>query len=340
MKGAEEMIALRAMQAFRDATGLDAQYQTGETDGRNYPDGILRIGNGNRTVEFVVEVKRRINRAIVGLVHRQMIKGKQVLLLTNYVNPELANVLKENGIPFIDAAGNAFIKEFPLYVFIKGNKPGGEFKGNHTKRLFKPSGLRVIFTLLNQPGAENHAYRGIATEAGVALGTVGWVVYDLKDTGFMVDLGKKGRRLINKADLLRRWVEAYPEQLRPKLIQGTFRADARNWWKNITPAEFGAFWGGEIAATELTEYLKPEHFVVYADQAPGKLIFKFRLQKDPHGNVEILKRFWNFNWETAERGIVPHLLVYADLMATGDARNIEAAEMIYDEHIAGLIRED
>jgi hypothetical protein len=37
---------------------------------------------------------------------------------------------------------------------------------------------------------------------------------------------------------------------------------------------------------------------------------------------------------------VPPLLIYADLMATGDAKAIEAAEIIYDNYIARLIRED
>jgi hypothetical protein len=339
MRAIEKTIALQAVQVFRDATGLDAQYQK-STKGDPHSDGIVCIRNGNQTLEFPAEIKRRINRAIVGLVHQQMLNVGQVLLVTDYVNPEMANALKSQGIPFIDASGNAFINAPPLYVFIRGNKPIEKFRGDRTKRLFKPSGLRVLFTLLNNPGAENYPYRDIAAEAGVAIGTVNWVVYDLKETGFMVDLGKKGRRLINKANLLRRWVEAYPEQLKPKLIHGTFKVDTRNWWKNIELAEYGAFWGGETAAAQLTGYLKPERFIIYADRPPEMLVFKHKLQKDPQGNLEILKSFWTFKWKTAEMGIVPPLLVYADLMATADTRNIEAAEMIYEDRLAGLVRED
>jgi hypothetical protein len=195
-------------------------------------------------------------------------------LVADYVNPELASALKDREIPFIDAAGNAFIKESPLYIFT------------------------------------------------------------------MVDLGKKGRMLIDKADLLRRWVEAYPEQLKPKLVLGTFRADIQNWMRDFKPAAFDAFLGGETAAAELTGYLKAEKCVIYIDQPQGKLVFKYKLRKDPNGNVEILKRFWNFHWKTDAIGIVPPLLVYADLMAAGDSRNIEAAEMIYDKFFAELVRKD
>ena len=39
-------------------------------------------------------------------------------------------------------------------------------------------------------------------------------------------------------------------------------------------------------------------------------------------------------------GLVPPHLEYADLMRTNDTGNIEAAKMIYDEHLAGPVRED
>jgi hypothetical protein len=58
------------------------------------------------------------------------------------------------------------------------------------------------------------------------------------------------------------------------------------------------------------------------------------LLKDPQGDVEILDAFWNFAPPDEHRGIVPPLLVYADLLATGDDRCIEAARLIYDRYLA------
>ena len=43
--------------------------------------------------------------------------------------------------------------------------------------------------------------------------------------------------------------------------------------------------------------------------------------------MEVLKRFWKFEPEVP--GMVPAILVYADLLATGDARCLEAAEEMY-----------
>lgn len=48
-------------------------------------------------------------------------------------------------------------------------------------------------------------------------------------------------------------------------------------------------------------------------------------------------KFWNF---PTKPDIAPPLLVYADLVATAEPRNLEVAKMIYDEHIIKLIGEN
>ena len=60
------------------------------------------------------------------------------------------------------------------------------------KRLFKPGGLKLIFALLNNPGMEKATYRDMAKAAKVALGTVDFAITELKELGFLIDLGKKG----------------------------------------------------------------------------------------------------------------------------------------------------
>ena len=87
-------------------------------------------------------------------------------------------------------------------------------------RAFKQTGIRLLYVLLCNPGLENRTYRKIATDTDVALGMVNWVMRELKQLGFLLEVGKgRGReiRLINKERLLERWITAYAEQLRPKL---------------------------------------------------------------------------------------------------------------------------
>jgi len=191
----------------------------------------------------------------------------------------------------------------------------------------------------------NAPYREIAEVAGVALGTVGWIVTDLKDMGYIVEIDKRKRRLKGRKKLFHRWVEAYPEQLRPKLLIGKYTTTEPAWWKNTKFKKLAAYLGGEIAAEFLTHYLTPEIKTVYVREKPQELLLAFKLRKDPHGDVELLKAFWNIkcdniNNKGMDKKIVHPILVYADLLATGDPRNIETAEMIYAKNIAEHLRED
>ena len=340
MQPQEKIVIEKALDVFRKRTRMDAVFLYDKTGAGLYGDGVVRLAHEDKEWEFKAEVKLRVNRATIALMKHQMKLAGNGLLVTEYVNPELAEIMRNQGIPFIDGAGNAFINATPLYIFIKGEKPDKAEKAETVKRLFKPGGLKLTFALLNNPGMEKATYRDMAKAAKVALGTVAFAITELKELGFLIDLGKKGRQLLNTERLLRRWIEAYPENLKPKIVQERFRTDTRNWWKDLQPTDFGVLWGGEIAAAELTGYLKPEKYTVYTDQPIGKLIYRFKFQKDPNGNVEILMPFWAFKWELAEKGLVPPLLIYADLVATGDARATEAAEIIYDKYIARLIRED
>jgi hypothetical protein len=83
---------------------------------------------------------------------------------------------------------------------------------------------------------------------------------------------------------------------------------------------------------------------IYAKE-PGRIALTHRLRKKPDGNVEILKIFWNFEHLRHTTlmdytDLVHPILIYADLMATGDARNIETAEIIYEQQLAYFIEKN
>ena len=52
------------------------------------------------------------------------------------------------------------------------------------------------------------------------------------------------------------------------------------------------------------------------------------MRANTRGPVEVLKRFWNFEGEDAV--VVPLPLVYADLLAIGDARCLETANLLHE----------
>lgn len=57
--------------------------------------------------------------------------------------------------------------------------------------------------------------------------------------------------------------------------------------------------------------------------------------KDEHGNLEVLQKFWDFEFSQVDKqvALVPPLLIYADLIATADVRNIETAQIIRERFL-------
>jgi len=341
MKYKLKKILEKALGAFQKATGLNVDIHGYGYDEVGYPDAYMRLAYQEVELDFAVKVKLGITKAAIGVVAQEFFNfPKKGLLITRYVNPPIAELLREMDTQFMDTAGNAYINQPPLYIFIKGNKLAEEPGPEKIQRAFRPAGLQVLYVLLCNPGMEDEPFRKIAKAADVALGTVNWVIKELKTMGYLVEMGRLRRKLVRKDNILKRWVTAYPEQLRPKQLEGRFKAVNYDWWKDINIEDFGAYWGGEVAAAFLTKYLRPEMATIYTKQPIGKLILKNRLKKDPDGNVEILSLFWNFKCTTFNNNLVHPILVYADLMATGDNRNIETAGIIYDTEIAKFIRED
>ena len=341
-------ILRHALQAFEKTTNLTAEVEFAET--RVVPDrtadAMVRIAGWDMEWHFMVEIKNNVTPANMGAIINQLqTYPEKGLIATTYMTPQMAQRLKDMDIPFIDTVGNAYINEPPLFVFIKGNKPAEPVRRERPTRAFQPTGLQLIFALLCNPGLENTPYRQIAEVADVALGTIGWVVYDLKRMNYLVDMGKRGRRLVRKKELMNRWTAAYPEQLRPRLLLGRYRTDRQDWWKDARINDYKGLWGGEVAAAQLMRHLKPEVTTIYTKPPFGKLLLKHKLKKDPTGNVEILKLFWDFNnvdtyQDTFNKNLVHPLLIFADLLATGNPRNIEMAEILYDRHLTPLIGQD
>jgi hypothetical protein len=337
----ETAILHRAIDMLRKNTGLTVEIEPYPHVADFAPDAVIRIAWQDLGYYFDAEIKNVINRATLGGAIRQLdLFQRKGILVTRYVTPQIAEELKKMNIPFMDMAGNVHINEPPLLIFIKGNKlPGTNLTVVRT-RAFRPAGLKVIFALLCNPGLENAPFREIAEKAKVALGTIGLVMRDLKKLNFLTDTLQGKRRLTRKRVILNRWITEYPEQLKPKQMIGIYRAENRDWWKQADVEGLNIFWGGEIAAARLTEYLKPQKITLYTDKPVGKFLLKNKLKKDPYGNIEILRLFWNFEIDWTEKNLVPPLLIYADLLATGDARNIETARIVYEKELDRFIGKD
>lgn len=331
------------LQALR-AHGLTAELdQEPAVLGHPRVDALVRIGYAvPGEARYVVEVKRWLTPKNLGpVVARTRDLGPNALLVTDYATPQVAEKLKEHEIAFADTAGNAYLRGPNFLVWATGRRPPEIRKTPRPGRAWQPTGLKLIFALLCNPDWVALGYRQLAARAGVANGTVGWVMRELAEQGFLVKPRRRtvGRRLLQRRKLLDRWVEIYTGTFRQATLLGRYKTEQFDWWKTLDTPKYGLLIGGEPAGAILTDYLKPGIITLYGREVPQRLMFDHRLRAAPDGNIEIRQRFWPFDFEWDHNDLTPPVLVYADLLATGDARCIETAKKVYDAWLAGPFAE-
>ena len=303
--------------------------------GADRADVTIGFRVGGRQVRYVAELKRGLRPATLGaVIHQLRARGGQPLLVTDHVTPPLVDALRARGVEFIDAAGNAFLNQPPLLVIVKGQRPAELSLAPERGRAFQATGLQVLFTLLARPELAARPYREIAAAAGVAHGTVGWVMAELPGLGYLAKVGGR-RRLINGERLLDRWTEAYARTLRPRLLLGRFRGDLNALHNRTGRWPEGLLVGGELAAARLTRHLRPGTATFYVQAVEPRMILNMTLKADAEGNVDFRRRFWAFPGEAAQ--FTPALLAYADLLAIGDARCLETAQLIRGQLLNRLV---
>lgn len=327
MRNDKEILA-EAVNSLYKYTGIQASVE----DGRLRYDAYLNIA-GER---FVVEIKSEItkgNRGIVLMDLKNISRENNlpILLVTKYIPSEIAREYVEEGINCLDVAGNCNIRQNKLLLLIEGKKIERLAKVNQP-RAFQEAGIKLIFQFLVNPDKTQLPYRDLAELANISLGSVGTIMQELIDLNFILKT-KQTKKLKNTRELLNRWITAYHDVLRPRLIKKQLRFLNQEYytkWKtiNLNRISSNTYWGSEPAANLLTGYLHPGMFTIYTDQ--NWHVFKeIELVPDENGKVEVLEMFWHkeiFNG-------VPPVLIYADLMSSGSDRNIEAAEIIFNNEL-------
>jgi len=339
----ERKIITMALDAFEKSIGIpiETELDNLETNIGDFgADAFIRIQIQEVELKFCVEEKKVVNRTLLGMLlnyERYIPHNYKQLLVAKYVNPTMAEELKQNNINFIDMAGNAYINYFPIVFFIKGQKDKKKNFKNQVDNPFTKMGLKIIYALLCDQNLISKPQRTIANHAGVALGTVGNTIKNLENMGYIIRMGRRGKKIVDKSGLLKRWCLEYPERLKNKILLGRFEGP-EDFWRHAQLKINNAQWGGEVAAYKLTKYLKPEEFAIYADEEYlTNIIIQNRLRKAEDGNICIIQQFWPEDTYFKKKDVVHPILIYADLLEFKNQRKMETARLIYDKHILGHI---
>lgn len=297
----------------------------------NDADFRVRAKVQGKGIRFLLEVKSGTWRpdALARIRNLAHCSKDPVVVAAGWIPSKLAKVLREEmGLNYLDTAGNAYL-DFPaLQVFretdrpptvetVRKRPPGGAFNA---------SAVQVGLQLLLDPDLVGTNLRAIAAKAGVSAPSAKFALDAFKAGGYLVEFGKKVRRLVERDAFVRKWAESYNLNYRPKYAIGRYAGGS----EKMVLEGFEACWGGEPAADRLTRNLKPAGMVVYFHTGKsGAFVAKNRLRPDPLGDVELVKACWDMRQQEPQM-TAPAFVVFADLLDTRDPRCIEVAEQIFE----------
>lgn len=297
-------------------------------------DGELLLKIDDEVInQFTIEVKKEIRNNQVHQIEHMAREYKNFLIIAYYIDTKAKKELRKLDIPYMESNGNLYYHKNNYFLWLDNNK-SLKLNKEKTNRAFTKTGLKAVFHFLQFEEDINLPYRIIANLTNTALGNVPNILKGLKEQGFLLQLSEKEFKLQNKRELFKRWRTTYQQDLKPTLEIGTFRflkqEDFLNW-RNIQLTSGKSWWGGEPAADIYTNFLKPEVLTIYTLESRSEIMKNYRLVPDPKGNVQVFQKFWEK--DDLKEKTAPPLLVYADLMNTGDRRCKETAEKIYNEFL-------
>lgn len=291
----------------------------------------LEIPQGQ--LNFNVEVKQEVREHIIRNLKELNDAYPDFLLVAYRIYPKYKDLLRELGINYLEANGNACIQTKDHYIWID-KFPTLKGVEAETNRAFTKTGLKVFFQLLVDDQNLNINQRELADQAGVALGNIPLVLKGLKTAGLLVNKNKFGYQWTNKEEAIGQWINGYRTTLKATLLQGRYGLPKDRDWKEVILPTDQTRWGGEPGADLLTAYLRPEKFILFTDLKKNDFIKGTRLMPDSTGEIEVYETFWKLGNE--REGCAPPILIYADLIVNGDKRSLETAQIIYERYIKKL----
>lgn len=295
-------------------------------------DGSITLKNSTFCEKFFFQTVKQLTLARA----TSKLNGQDVdcrsILLAGQINKAAKDYLKHNNISYLEATGNAFISNGRgLYVYIDTQKKSPLFQETK-KRAFSKTGLKVVFQILLNSEVLHLPYREIGMLATVSIDTVSKVVKGLIQENYLLEIKDKKYKVKDKERLLQEWVTVFNKTLRPKLKQQRFKIRSGNW-QTITDNLPAKSIGGELAAEYYSNYLIAESATIYTNQPFIDVAKSASLIPSKKGEILLLEKFWSADSQKGTNPYVHPILVYADLLNDPKPRNLETAQLIYDNYV-------
>ncbi|MDB9529376.1 type IV toxin-antitoxin system AbiEi family antitoxin [Oscillatoria sp. CS-180] len=318
-------------------------------------DGKLIINTSSERVDYVCEIKTGLTNDVVEQVTeyflnlgRRLKHNERPLLITRGLSNLVVEQLLKRNVEFIDIDGSIYLNSSKFYVLVRNQI----HKENTSKSLeITAASLQVIYALLSQPKIFKQGYdfdEEVGCISGVTPKTVKNTLKKLQDLDYITY--RHGRyEIVDYVRLLERWELGYSERLRAKLTLGIFAPIGNIGFSEVADKieeyaeRYDYLIGGELAASIMTEYLRPISATLHLSNNfdSRELAVNLKLKPDLEGSITFLQTFGHVKYHQNDLGkfqqtLINPLFIHAELMRTGNSRLKETAELIYDRYIEEL----
>jgi hypothetical protein len=335
------MVGLENYKAALEALpGVLSQQELRLPTGHRRFDAKLRLRTAAGTFVFLVEETRThlTHKAVDHIIAMARASPEPVLILAPHIGAGVAAKLTAAGLNYLDAHGNCHIAVPPLYMHIEG-KTGAPVP--RADKGIRSPGYQVLFAYLADKTLLDAPVRHVAECAGVSRQPVSDMRNRLLEEGYIFETKTKAawhpKRL---RDALTLWLHGYDTAVRSTLQRGTYRTqDAtpgdleQRLVQELSEEQIDFRWGGGAAAFRLTGHYRSETTVVHVREMADDIYRALRAVRDPRGTLVLMDAFGSINWKPGTETVHP-LLVYSELLHASSERAREAAQQVYDTHLA------
>jgi hypothetical protein len=250
-------------------------------------------------------------------------------ILAERLSPAVTASIRRAGAAGADALGTVYARAPGLLVDVRGRRPPaarGLRSAPTSSNLMSAARAKVVFCLLQWPELLHASVRVLAASAGVSVGSAQGTLSAL-DEEHHLTVGRTG--LTRRGELLDQWATAFPAGLGRRLELASFVGDP-------TP-EVWAEAGHVVHASGVyaAEGINGKGMTIYVERVDAKAVMasRWRTPQVANGevaNIVVRRRFWTSAEDSGDEGrgkvlTAPELLVYADLLASGEPRQREVA---------------
>lgn len=331
-----------AISLANETYGLGLQIELSDYD---VADARVRLSLADSAVSLQAEVKRWANHIDTELLLMKLSRKspiEDIILVAQYINPKMAGRFKDAGLQFLDAAGNIYLRQPGHFLYVTGNKENdfGHEQGKPAPaaKALSAKALVVMYTILKERDALQWSYRMFSEKTAVSIGMISQAMRELEQQGYLTKSANGAISILQPEELLQRWTAGYMDVWRKFRNQESWLSNEPFWQHEQQLCTSTAIVGGEIAASHYLNSLNPGSAMFYATRQDVEAMARtFRLRKartdvEPGYKISFMAPMMPRELLSGDAGYAHPLLVYAELIASKDPRNIETAKRLHDRY--------